>query len=132
MTDTGVSRDELTARLETIEAKAEGRQGVLDGKLDRVLDQMAALSRNVSDYRDDVKTVNQTVKSENLFTRWTLIGTVIAVALGVLGLLLTFQGSMTTANGNVLGAFQAGAAAQALKTEAPTPPPAPVQQPAKK
>jgi hypothetical protein len=116
----------LDAKLEAVEARSVGREATLAGKMDVILERVgavakdvASLSQDVADYRKDVSGVKDVVKGENVFTRWTIFGTIVASAIGVLALVLTTQGSMQAANGNVLGAIQAGLAMKAATQPQP-------------
>jgi ribonuclease PH len=113
-----VSRDELKLHVEVLEAKAEARSAAIDGKLDRLADAVTNLSAKVGEYKDEVSKVSTTVRTENNTTRITIVITVIASAIGVLSLLWAMQGTMTTANGNVLSGVQTGMAVQEAKDSA--------------
>lgn len=114
MSDT-ISRDELSARLEAVEARTETRIVELSGKVDRLVDAVSSLSSTVEEGRSD-----------NKFTRWTIAGLAVGmfgVVISLISLIYTAQGTMTTANGNVLSAFQAGqssASSASVDTAAPT------------
>ena len=115
-----------SAARKAVEARSVGREATLAGKMDVILERVgavakdvASLSQDVADYRKDVSGVKDVVKGENVFTRWTIFGTIVASAIGVLALVLTTQGSMQAANGNVLGAIQAGLAMKAATQPQP-------------
>lgn len=102
-----VSREELRLHIDLLEQKAETRQVVIEGKIDRLVESISALSGSVGE-----------VKKDNSFTRWSIAGIAVTTALAAVGIIVATQGTMTTANGNVLSAFQAGQAA-AQSPEAP-------------
>lgn len=118
-----LNRDELAARLEAAEARTETRFVELSAELKAVALAVSSLNSNVTDQRRENRT-------DNTFTRWTIAGIVITSALAVVGIVIATQGTMTTANGNVLSALQAGLSVQAASVPA-APPAQPVtQQPA--
>jgi hypothetical protein len=84
------SREEIDAKLATVEARAETRFVELSGKLDRIAEALAAV-------RDDTKAV----RSDNRFTRWTILGIAVASLLAGIAALWTTQA-------NLLAAFQTG------------------------
>lgn len=87
------TREEFTARLETVEARAETRFVELSGKMDRIVDALQT-----------VRTELATVKADNKFTRLTIIIAVIGSAIAGIAALWVTQG-------NLLAAFVAGLAA---------------------
>ena len=115
-----VTRDELRLHIDLIEQKAETRQAVTDGKLERIADAVDVLTKTLTSQMADLKSDVAEVKSDNKNTRWAIAGIVLASALAVVGIVVTTQGTMTTANGNVLAAFGAG-----KEAGAPAPVPAP-------
>jgi hypothetical protein len=105
-----VTHRELDAKLEVVEARATGRENTLVGRMDLLLEKFSNLSDKVTGYAGEVGKVREAVRSENIFTRWTIVVTMVTVALAFLGIVVATQGTMTAANGNVLGAVQAGLA----------------------
>lgn len=86
------TREEIDAKLATVEARTETRFVELSGKIDRVADSISVLANSVS-------TVRTEVKHESSLTRWTMAGLVIA---GIAALWLT--------QNNMLASFMAGIA----------------------
>ena len=87
-------------------------QADMNGKIDRLVDSIGRLG-------DDVKES----RSDNKFTRWTIAGLAVGmfgVVIALVALMLTFQGTMTTANGNLIAALKAEPAA-ATATAPPAP-----------
>lgn len=105
-----LNREEINARLETVEAKAETRFVELSGKLDRIADSIQTLSGEVGRLGKEVTEV----KSDNKYTRWTIIVTVIASTIAAVALVLQMQG-------NLLSAFQSGLSV--IQTHQSEPPP---------
>lgn len=104
------TREEFDAKLATVEARAEGRFIELSGKIDRVVDQVsalnstiAALTTNVRDNFIDLREEVRHVRTDNKFTRISIIIAVVASVLAGLGALWLTQA-------NLLAAFQSGAA----------------------
>lgn len=104
---TDPTREEFDAKLATVEARTETRFVELGGKMDRVGDEIGALTSAVT-------TVRTEVKEDGKFTRWTVGVTLIAS-------LIAFGAALWVTQGNILSAFQAGLL---LKSEqvAPSPP----------
>ena len=120
MSEEPVTREELKLHVDLLEQKSERRADALGNKIDRLSEVVENLAKGVADSTRETK-------KDNNATRVTVVTVVVASALAVLGLVAAIQGTMTTANGNVLSALQAGLAVQA--SQAPSPPPA---QPTKK
>jgi hypothetical protein len=95
------TREEINAKLATIEARTETRFVELSGKIDRMVDSIDNFSRTLGGQLADVKSELITVKSDNKFTRWTIAGVAVASALAGVGALWVTQG-------NLLAAFVAG------------------------
>jgi hypothetical protein len=105
-----MTREEIDAKLATVEARSETRFVELSGKLDRVADAISRLGTSASDIRTEVK-------REASFTRWTIVGLVVA---GLAALWVT--------QSNMLASFTAGIALHEAKPAAGGPPSAPKTQ----
>jgi hypothetical protein len=109
------TREEIDAKLAAVEARSETRFVELSGKVDRVLDAVdqANMSyiRSSRELRDEI----QAVKSDNKFTRTTIIVTVIASLLAGLAALWVTQS-------NMLASFQAGISLHDSSAAPPAPP----------
>jgi hypothetical protein len=116
------SRDEIAARLETAEARTEARFAQLTGsmdvrfaslehKIDRLADTVTGLIGSVQEVKQDLKDVRQEVKAEASLTRKTMIAVAVG---GILAGLAALWGTQA----NLLSAFEAGLAAQALHATA--------------
>lgn len=101
---TPVSREELTARLETVEAHAAARQNAIDGKLDRVLDQIANLATQVG----EAKAAADQAKAATTLTRWNLVFLVVGLFAAVVALV----GLLSTLVGNITDLIQIGVASK--------------------
>ena len=113
---TGVTREEIDAKFEAAEARSETRFVELNNKIDRIADSISSLNsvitREVTNIRSDLSSLRGEVKEDYKFTRWTIIGAIVAS-------LLAAAGALWVTQGNLLAAFQAGIA---LHSEQPTPP----------
>ena len=99
-----MTREEIEAKLEAVEARTETRFVELSGKIDRlgeiltgergVLAEMAAL-------RMDTFAQMTALKADNSTTRWTVVVTMVTSVLAAAALVLSVQA-------NLLSAFQAG------------------------
>jgi hypothetical protein len=106
------TREEIDAKLAAVEARTETRFTELNGKIDRLADSISVLRSDIAD-----------VKSDNRYTRWTIIVTVIASALAAIAALWVTQA-------NLLAAFSAGIALRTETRESPpTTPPRPALRP---
>lgn len=114
------SREEIDAKLEAAEARTEARFAQLggtidvrfsnlDNKIDRLADSVVRLSSEIAESRHEVR-------GENRATRMSIIITVIASAIAVLGVMLAAQS-------NLLSAFQAGLAAKTFQFQLTPPKP---------
>jgi hypothetical protein len=90
-----MTREEIEARLETVEARTETRFVELSGKIDR-LGEILAGDHGV------IAQVNS-LKVDNKATRWTVVITLITSVLATAALVMNVQA-------NLLAAFQAGQA----------------------
>jgi hypothetical protein len=108
MPDEPPTHREIDAKFEAAEARAETRFVELSGKIDRVADSIGNLSSTVTSELQNVRTELRTVKSDNTFTRWTIVLAVLAAI-----------GALWVTQANLLTAFQAGLT---LKTEQAPPP----------
>lgn len=89
-----LTREELDAKLATVEARTETRFVELSGKIDRVADAVTTLSTKLQVEMDGVKEDNKT-------TRWTIVTTIVVAVLAAIGALWVTQA-------NLLAAFTAG------------------------
>ena len=113
------TREEIDAKLATVEARTETRFTELNGKIDRLADSISALGSTVASLKSDIADV----KADNRYTRWTIIVTVIASALAAIAALWVTQA-------NLLAAFSAGIAVRTETRESsPTTPPRPALRP---
>jgi hypothetical protein len=118
-----MTREEIDAKLDRVEARAETRFVELSGKIDRLSDLVTSMTMNVSTMTTnigsqltEVKSELGVVKSDNKFTRLTIIVAVVASVLAGLGALWVTQA-------NLLASFQTGIALRAETKDAPAPPP---------
>lgn len=109
----------LQGRMDTLEQRLDGRLDVLGTKLDNLAGQFADLAKGQADFRVEIRSeirseigsvskTLQELREDNRLTRHTLIGTGIALFLGMAGVLYTAQSTTVAALGNQLGALQAG------------------------
>jgi len=114
-----VSRDELKLHQDLLEQKAatraanlQGRMATMEQRLDGRLDLMGikldTLAGQVSNLAAGQAEIRQEIREDNRLTRHTLIGTGIALFLGMAGVLYTAQSTTVAALGNQLSALQAG------------------------
>lgn len=115
------SRDEIAARLEAAEARTEARFAQLTGtldvrfaNLDNKMDRLGELIERLSAEMGGVKAEMVGVKADNKFTRWTIVGVVVASILAGLAAIWVTQG-------NMLAAFQASLAVRTMQSGPPTP-----------
>lgn len=111
--DMPTDQELMDEKLKTIEARTETRLVELSGKMDRVIDSIANLNTHVSDELGFVKTELSAVKSDNKWTRWTIIIAVITSLIGGIAALWVTQS-------NLLASFSAGIAVHEA-TKATTP-----------
>lgn len=109
------SRAEIDAKFEVVQERAKASQIASDGKLDRLLDAVSVLSRELSDFKSESKanavSLRSEVRDDNKNTRnaiWAVSIGAAALAVALVALTFSAQGSMMTAAGNTLSAFQAG------------------------
>jgi hypothetical protein len=91
------SREEVDAKLATVEARTETRFVELGGKIDRVGDSITAFNSAMTNELSGVKSELTTVKADNKYTRWTIV---LAILAAIAALWVT--------QGNLLSAFQTG------------------------
>jgi hypothetical protein len=137
-------REEIDAKLATVEARTETRFTELSGKIDRLADSIAVLGStirielegvkseianvksDIANVKSDVANVKSNVvdlRSDNKYTRWTIVVTVVASALAAIAALWVTQA-------NLLAAFSAGIAVRTETRESsPTTPPRPALRP---
>ena len=136
MTDT-YSKTEIDAKMALNAERAGRASDGIASKMDRLLDAITAIGKDVADFKADSKAsitaLAADVKTDYQNTRSTInnfalgsLAIVITVVLGVVVLVWAAQGNMTTANGNVLSAFGSGkeaaeAVAEARAAAAPQP-----------
>jgi hypothetical protein len=92
------TREEFDAKLEAVEARAESRFMELSGKIDRLADSVTLLTGGLTMQTADIR---REVRSENNFTRWTIVIAVVTSLIGAVAALWVTQG-------NLLSAFSAG------------------------
>jgi uncharacterized membrane protein YjjP (DUF1212 family) len=111
------TREEIDAKLAAVEARTETRFTELSGKIDRLADSIAALVSTIRIEHDRIKSDMADLKSDNKYTRWTIVVTVVASALAAIAALWVTQA-------NLLAAFSAGIAVRTETRESPpiTPP----------
>jgi hypothetical protein len=108
----GPTREEIDAKLATVEARTETRFTELSGKIDRVIDAVGRANSDFVRVSGEIRTEIQTVKSDNKFTRTTIVVAIIASILAGLAALWVTQS-------NMLASFQAGIALHAASGAAP-------------
>jgi hypothetical protein len=109
------TREKIDAKLAAVEARTETRFTELNGKIDRLADSISALGSTVASLKLDIADA----KSDNRYTRWAIIVTVIASAFAAIAALWITQA-------NLLAAFSAGIAVRTETRESPpTTPPRP-------
>jgi hypothetical protein len=117
------TREEIDAKLAAVEARTETRFTELSGKIDRLADSISALG---STMRVEFERINSDIvelRSDNKYTRWTIVVTVVASALAAIAALWITQA-------NLLAAFSAGIALRTETRESPpTTPPRPALRP---
>jgi hypothetical protein len=110
-----MTREEVIARLEAVEARSETRFVELGGKLDYLTDIMvgdhgffaqlkslrADTLAQISAVKTELKAEMTTLKADNRITRWTVVITLITSIMAASALILSVQA-------NLLAAFQAG------------------------
>ena len=107
-----VGREELTARLEAVEARTQTRFVEVSGKLDRMIDSVTGLSGRVEEVRADLSGRMAEVRADNRNTRFTIVITVVVAVLAAGGALWTTQS-------NLLNAFSTGIAVGRAPPAAP-------------
>ena len=114
VTDT-YSKAELDAKLALDAERAARASDGIAGKVDRVLDAIAAIGKDLADFKKDARAdasaLRIEVRDDYKNTRNTLIGVAVGavgIVLAIIALTYGMAGNMTTANGNVLAAFGAG------------------------
>lgn len=101
------SRDEISARLEAAEARTETRIANLTGSIDA---RFLGMDHKLDKIADAVTALTDTVigvKSDNKYTRWTIVVVVVASILAGLAALWTTQGNMLASFSAGLAGFQA-------------------------
>ena len=117
-----MTREEITARLEAVEARSETRFVELGGKLDYLSDvligdhgffaQLNALKTDSLAQSNALKAEMTSLKADNKTTRWTVVITLITSIMAASALILSVQA-------NLLSAFQAGQTAASSARTAP-------------
>lgn len=95
-----MSREEVIARLEAVEARGETRFVELGGKLDYLTDILVG-DHGFFAQMSILRTEMTTLKADNRTTRWTIVITLITSIMAASALILSVQA-------NLLAAFQAG------------------------
>jgi len=124
------TREEIDAKLATVEARTETRFTELSGRIDRLADSIATLGSTIrielENVKSDIAGLKSDIvalKSDNKYTRWTIVVTVVASALAAIAALWITQA-------NLLAAFSAGIAVRTETRESPpTTPPRPALRP---
>lgn len=106
------TREEFDAKLATVEARAETRFTELGGKIDRVADSIMSLGSTMRSDLDDLRGEMRVVRSDNKFTRISIIVAMVASVLAGIGALWLTQA-------NLLAAFQAGLSVHETPTSQP-------------
>jgi hypothetical protein len=109
------TREEFDAKLATVEARAETRFTELSGKIDRIADSISSFSSTVKGELIDLRAEMRAVKSDNKFTRVSIIIAVVAAVLAGLG-------ALWVTNTLILTSFQSGIALHDAQTTSPHPP----------
>lgn len=118
-----ISREELNAKLEAVEARMDGRVASIEGKIDAFLaaqthqqrfneHRFDSYEKSVGEMRNEIKTDLKSLRSTIIVTA---VSTVLAIVIGVAG----FNATLTS---NMLSAFQFG------KTASSAPPVIPVSK----
>lgn len=111
-----VSREEIDAKLATVEARVETRFVELSGKLDRIGDAVASfhssVEKNLSRLDGKFDQLRADLSNDNKFTRWTIAGIFVGSLLAALGALWVTQG-------NMLASFQTGISLHDMRGVAP-------------
>lgn len=112
-----LTRDEINAKLENVELRAENRFVELSGKIDRIVDSIAALNGAVTNELEDVKRELVIVKADNKFSRLTII-------IAIVGSVLAGLAALYVTQANLLAAFQTGLSLRIEQPSSvvPTPP----------
>jgi len=97
----GPTREEIDAKMAAVEARTETRFVELSGKIDRVIDALGRANTDLVRVSGEIRTELQTVKSDNKYTRTTIIVTIIASIIAGLAALWVTQS-------NMLASFEAG------------------------
>jgi hypothetical protein len=79
------TREEFDAKLAAAEARTQTLFTQIDGKIDRLSDNVARLRDEVSDSRKEVAESRKEVRQEANSLRWWMVGTGLFVLLGVIG-----------------------------------------------
>jgi hypothetical protein len=97
-----VTREEINAKLEAVEARVEARYVALEGKIDRIGDQIAnavivlgAKSDQSTEAARRAEDKAETAGKSASGTRWTVVGTAIALLAILLGILSVWQDGLS-------------------------------------
>ncbi|KTB90882.1 hypothetical protein AO073_05950 [Pseudomonas syringae ICMP 11293] len=124
-----ISREELNAKLETIETKMDARIEVVSAKIDSFVaiqverdKRMEATLNQISANHGDIKSSIGSMKTTMIVTA---VSTVLAIVIGIAG----FNAMLTS---NMVASFQMGRSEQAYQKNAEQPSPNPQSQPQQK
>lgn len=130
---TDITREELNAKLEAIEARMDGRVASIEGKIDAFLAAQAvrdqANDRRFDGIEASVGGMRVEIRGEIKSMKNTTIVTAISAVLAIVFGIVTFNATLSS---NMLAAFQAGkadAVEMRLVPSAPATAPAPAPQP---
>ncbi len=95
----GVPREELTAKLEAIEARMDSRMAGVESKIDTALAEMRAdrhrfdaIDKRMDSLGSDIKDVERSVRESSSSMRTTMIVTAIGTVVGLAGVMITMLG----------------------------------------
>jgi hypothetical protein len=97
------TREEIDAKLAAAEARSETRFVELSGKIDRLADTVGSLRTAVTQELGYLRTEMASVKTDNKFTRISIIVAVVASVFAALGALWVTQSNMLSAFSTGLG-----------------------------
>lgn len=123
------TRHELDAKLETIEARMDGRVASIEGKIDAFLAAQAVRDAAQTERNQGFDNAIGEIKSGISSMKTTVIVTAISAVLAIVFGIVTFNATLSS---NMLAAFQAGKAEAVVIQQAPpgqsAPPPAPTAE----
>ena len=95
-----MTREEMDARLEAVEARSETRYVEINSKLDQLRDALIG-DHGFFKQMSELKIEVNALKADNKTTRWTIVISLITSIMAATALILSVQA-------NLLSAFQAG------------------------